>query len=762
MTLSPMRAVARIAWRQARRNPWRSALVAIMVALPIAALAGTAVAIQTIIPTAPQVVAETMGSADILVQGFSEDLVPDTLLHELPKGTRVTSGISLYSQDIVRGSVVYLPVDEFSTPVDKAPLRGIFAVLDGRAPAARGEVALDPRSLAAYGARIGHDIKLEDAGLTLHVTGTLVAPGHITESLAVVGAGTLARNSGAGFMGFWVDLPAGSPVDQATAILARDPRASLIQTRSDVAHMDDRAGAIANGAAFGAAALALFGTGLITAAAFVVGARRQLRMIGLIGAQGGDARHVEAAVLFGGVMLGLAGSLAGLAVGILGAFAVHPHLARIAGRLVGPVRVPVLPLLGSVVLGTLAATVAAFGPARSAARLSTLEALAGRTRPPRRPGRVAAGGLLGVAAGVGLTAWGTIGHAGAVLSAGLVLMVGGFLLAIPMLVTGIGRLARYLPTFPRLAARDLARNGRRTGAAIAAATIALALPVALSTMTLSDEATQQRIPYMAPDQLSVSVAAPGPGTGEQQRRAQEIVAELRAAFPDALIVQLVAARAAGRDPSSDGGESVIYASGGQVVRQGTSYRPGGVLWIGGPNLLRAFHAENGIRALAAGKVVAVGPGGTDGGLVHLDNNAGLPSMDLPAVEAGATRFASLTNSGDYDYVISPAAAARAGLVPFHPADQSVQLILRAPTSLSKADVERAKAVAARQPGASVLSLEDLGSHSGFARTIMLLAGAAVALAILAVALALLGAESRRDRAILVAVGAEPRMRRCLL
>ena len=44
---------------------------------------------------------------------------------------------------------------------------------------------------------------------------------------------------------------------------------------------------------------------------------------------------------------------------------------------------------------------------------------------------------------------------------------------------------------------------------------------------------------------------------------------------------------------------------------------------------------------------------------------------------------------------------------------------------------------------------------------MTLGGAAVALAILAVVLALLGAESRRDRAILVAVGAEPRTRRRL-
>ena len=107
--------------------------------------------------------------------------------------------------------------------------------------------------------------------------------------------------------------------------------------------------------------------------------------------------------------------------------------------------------------------------------------------------------------------------------------------------------------------------------------------------------------------------------------------------------------------------------------------------------------------------------------MHLEHNAGLPSLDLPAVEAGANRYASLSNNGEYNYVISPAAAARVGLAPSQPTDQSVQFVLRAPTMLSKADVERAKPIAARQPGASVLSQGDLEGHSGFARTTLSLA-----------------------------------------
>jgi putative ABC transport system permease protein len=754
MTLPPIRAVALIAWRQARRSPWRSALVTAMVALPIAALACTVVALKTVRPTAQQLSTEAMGSADIMITGFTGNLVPSALVNELPAGTQVVTGTALYTQNIVRGSVVYLPVDEFSARVDQAPLRGIFAMVDGRAPAAPGEVAVDPHTLAAFGARIGDRITLEDAGLTLRVTGTLLVPAHFGDSIAVLAPGTIAYKR-TDFSGFWVDLPPGSAVDKVTGVLANDPHDLILQTRDDIAHADASANAVANAGAFAGAAVALFATGLIAAAAFVVGARRQLRLLGLIGAQGGEPRHIRATVLFGGVVLGLAGSIVGVALGIAAAFALHPHLARIAGRLVRPVQLPPLPLVGAVVMGTLAATLAAYGPARSAARLSTLDALAARTPPPRRPGRLTAGGLVGVAAGAGLTAWGTIGHAGAVLAAGLVLMVGGFLLAVPLLVTSIGRLARYLPTVARLAARDLARNGRRTGAAMAAATIALALPIALSTQWLSDEATQAQTPYMASDQLSVSVAPAGPGSLVEEHRAQVLGAQLHAAFPRDLIVVLKPATPVGHPGS------LIYASGAQTILHGVSFTPGGLLWIGGPDLLRAFHAEDGIAGLEAGKVVAIGPGGIDHGQVHLEHNEGLPSLDLPAVEAGATRYGSLTNSGEYNYVISPAAAALVGLVPNQPSDQSVQFVLRSPSSLSKADIDRAKAIAAEQPGASALSLGDLASDTTFARTALTLGGAAVALAILAVVLALLGAESRRDRAILVAVGAEPRTRRRL-
>jgi putative ABC transport system permease protein len=763
----PIRAAARIAWRQAKRSPWRSALVAAMVTLPIMALSGTAIAIKTVIPTPRELVAEAMGTADIVIQGWSEELRPKDLERELPRGTRVVAASSLYSQNIVRGSTVYLSMREFSTPVDRPPLRGMFVILDGRAPVRAGEAALPPSALSAFGAHVGDEIHLDDLNLTLRVTGTAIPPGRIGDHLALLGPGTVAGKADVGIDGFWIDLPPGISLDRATAILAKDPKVQGYQTSLDAARMDQGAAAVANGSAFAAGAVALFGTGLIVAAAFVMGFRRQLRMLGLVGAQGAAPRHVRAIVLFGGVSLGFVGSCAGVVLGIAGSFAFHPYLSRVAGRLVGPVALPILPLIGSIALGTAAATIAALGPARSAARLSTLDALAGRTQPPRKPGRIAGGGLVALAVGIPLTAWSTIGHVTVALAAGLLLTVGGFLVAIPLLVTWVGRLSGHLPTIPRLAARDLARNGRRTGAALAAATIALALPVAISSMTLSDEV--ELVPFMAKDQLSVSLSAPG---GHLQRRGQALVADLRAVAPSSLIVPLVPAKLAAGESASAGrgaSEAVVLGLGGtETIQPGMSYQRQGNLWIGGPDLLRAFHAEAGIPALDAGTVVAIGPRSTDHGVVHLViedqegyRNGERPIADVTALEAGATRYASLSNTGEYNYVISPAGAARLGLVPTIPSDQNLQFVLLAPRPLSKGEIERVKSVAARHPGAFVISPGDLGSHGGPFRWIISAAGTAVALAILAVVLALVAAESRRDRAILVAVGAGPRARRKL-
>ena len=60
---------------------------------------------------------------------------------------------------------------------------------------------------------------------------------------------------------------------------------------------------------------------LLAGTAFAVGARRQVRTLGLVAASGGDAKQVRNIVLAQGVVLGALGGIAGVALGI----AVYPR-----------------------------------------------------------------------------------------------------------------------------------------------------------------------------------------------------------------------------------------------------------------------------------------------------------------------------------------------------------------------------------------------------------------------------------------------------
>jgi putative ABC transport system permease protein len=108
-------------------------------------------------------------------------------------------------------------------------------------------------------------------------------------------------------------------------------------------------------------------------------------------------------------------------------------------------------------------------------------------------------------------------------------------------------------------------------------------------------------------------------------------------------------------------------------------------------------------------------------------------------------------------VISPAAAARAELT----SEPMENLVVRLASSVTDDDRDRAASIVNGYAGASMNDLTDLGSQNGAGRWAVGVAGGALALAIVGVVVALMGEESRRDRAIVAAVGAAPRTRRAL-
>jgi putative ABC transport system permease protein len=724
-----------------------------MVALPISALTLAAVVIRTAEPTADERAAGVMGRAEISVEGLVR---PARLLRVLPAGSRLISIKYEGSTQLVGGTRLYLNLQEPSIPASDPVMRGLYQMVAGRAPKAPDEIALSPDVIEQMKARLGVRLEIRGLDRPVRVTGVVIEPESLGSLQGLTGPGTMAGHSETVGTGpKLVDLPPEANIRAALRTIRADTARTHGITRAEAAARATISNEelVANGISFGATTVALFGTGLVAAAAFAVGFRRQLRTIGLIGAAGGDPAQVRATVLFGGVTLGLAGSVAGILLGLVGAFALHPNLDSVAGRIVGPLEFPLPVLGGGLLLGTLAATGAAFAPARRAARLSTVDALAGHTPPPRPPGRLARTGLVLVGIGTGGVALATLGRSEIALGVGFVVILVGFLLAIPLLVEWVGKLAGFLPTSLRLAARQTARYGRRTGAAIAAATLALTLPVAVSAATLSEEGLQAKEARLGNDQLLVGGYDYVSG---RQEPPAGLIRDLQGLMPEAVIAPLrhaVFPRTGGVEAFVEGGMVTIEGEGGA----GATYRESGQLMIGTPDLLRAIDAEEGIPALAQGRVVAVGPNSTLNGQVrlHLDQDGQERRLNLDATEVDAPVYFNETVPR---WLISAEAARTLGLGP----GRAREWLLRDPEGLSGEEEDTAHTAAARYPGAYVLSSSDLLPTAAPYRLIATGISALIALAIVAVAVALLATESRRDHAIMVAVGAEPHTRRIVV
>lgn len=741
-----------------------------MVAFPIAALTGGSTVIRSAIPTTEEQVTAQIGSSDLYVgAGYDEQSVGGRELFAriravLPEGSRAV-GVRQRSKTMIRnGTYLNLSFLEPEIPFDQHPMTGVHVLLDGRVPRAPGEAAVSPLVLRAFKVHIGDRLSFDD--LAIVITGTATRPTQYVEEI-ILGPGTFASVGRTdAFMCCNIDLPAGADPKQVEVDLKRIPNIYDVQTRAELAlllaYTDDESRVISF--AFAGAALALFGTGLIVAAAFVVGLRRQLRALGLLGAAGGDPGHVRAVVLFGGVTLGFVGSVVGVVCGIAAAYLVIPHVGELIDALPGEVSISWPAVAGALALGTAAATIAAIAPARLAARISTTDALAARTPRPRPPGRLAGKGLIAVALGAVALAYAAISGESGLLVAGLVSMLGGSLISIPLLVTWVGHVASRLPTAARIAARDTARHGRRTGAATAAATIALILPVAVSALSLSEEEYQRRRQWIADDQLLISTTPlawfdqgrTAPADGGETVDDSALIADLRDAFPRWILARRTEAWYAATS-SPEGGDEVLrtaYIEGAPDLGE-TAYVQTHALFVGGADLLWALHAEDGVAALEAGKIVGIGPGVVEGDAVRLLAVSGDPAdgtIEVPAVEAGDSRFLLEDMPR---FVISEQAAGRLGLAPV----DSGRFLVRADAPITNDNVSGAREIAGRHSGAYVTSAEDFVNDFGPIRAAATGGAGLIALGIVAVSVALVAAEARRDRAILVAVGAGKATRR---
>lgn len=480
---STWRFAARLARRETARRPGRTALAALLIAVPVAAMTAGSLLARTNASDWRADFERDYGAADIVATGPVGDV-----LDALPAGAsvigswiRVSSTITPAGGRPGDATWVEFAVVDFANPTQTSGIE----ITAGRAPRT-GEILLAPAVAQRLGVDVGDTLALDRPSGTWEVAGL----------------GRLRGN-------YWIDLVAVPGFDPERIDASRRTETVLIAmppgtAPGEIARVADDVGGftrfspwhapsdLAAGMAWGyvAGVLALVAVGIVVAAAFATSARRQLVTIGQLAANGAPERIVRRTLFLQGSWTGAIGAGVGIAAG----FACLPFVVPLVEQHLlyhelRTLRVSVPDLVVIAVTAVAAATMAAAVPARSASRVPLMAALAGRHPAGNPPPWLVPTGVALFAGGLGLVAVAALGGQGANASdhtwaalavIGATAMVFGVCCASPLVVARLGRLGRRSSLAWRMALRSLGRSRTRSAAVVAAIAVTVGGAVAVA------------------------------------------------------------------------------------------------------------------------------------------------------------------------------------------------------------------------------------------------------------------------------------------
>lgn len=755
MSFSATRAVLRISRRNIWRNRWRSALIVLLVALPVAAMVGATTLLITTTPSSEEAATRQLGRADLLAFP-REQATREQLADRLPAGSVIEPISSMSGQLVLPGRRVEITVRALNLD---GLARGMLTSIGGRLPAAAGEVAISRGAAALAGADIGDSIEMDGWGQST-VVGFIENPGRLSERVVLLDPSLAEQAAGLDEPDFLIGLPpgyAGPPPDPAGFhTRSRDDLRAYYGMAS--------AGVLVLGA------LVMIETVLVAAAAFTVSIRRRQRELGILAAVGAHRRQLAGTVVGEGLWLGGLGSIIGAVVGFAAIVAVSPWLDELANRRNPPVSLDVTATLAAIGLGVAATLIASAIPAWTAARLPVLTALSGR-RPPFASARRVL--LLGVglitlasssiASGAVLRLDYSMNEMSTLLLAGgAIVGVLGFGACSPWLIERFEHLGRRLPFTGRVALRDTARARSRTAPIVTAMLSSLALTVALAAYTSSSEPSVERskAPWLRADQLALSGAAASTQGPEVARQLGAIAGAPQSELVaiDGSLKYLTAWFAANGQPPPDRDNPCILQI--QVEECGA-----GAVASGDRDLLVTLGAELGVDSLSAGKVVVLTEQPMSISWVGLETTEGQLQPDgTTEFRLGRTQAFPAVNvaAGHGPFVpgaIIPVAVAEQ--LGFRASTEYVPYLIRLDHPVTEADVAQAAALLADTPYLSVSSSVKEPDPNEIFRVALAVLSLLFALTVTAIAVALAESESRAEQRTLLAVGADPGIRRRL-
>jgi putative ABC transport system permease protein len=724
------------------RHDWRRQ--ALILGLLAVAVAATTVGLAVITNVAELHADPTFGTADTIVSlsGSDSHLAADIAALQQHFGT---VDVVAHRRLPVPGSVTTIDVRaEDSHGPFVAPTVRLDA---GAYPTRAGEIAVTKSVASTFGLHLGGTWTVDGSHYT--VIGTVENPLDLSDHFALVAPGALA-----------------APTNVSVLTNARGGNVGSFRLPSGTGLSIEGRGTTSKAAIEGTIlALATIGmlfVGLLAVAGFAVVAQRRMRAFGVLSSVGANDRSVRLVMLANGAAVGITAAVAGGVLGFIVWLSVYRPVQSVVDHRINPFDLPWFAVVLGLVLAFVTSLLAAWWPARAAARVPVIAALSGRP-PKRQPAhRFAAAGVLVLTVGIVLLAFADKNRAGFIISGTIASVVGVLLLA-PLAIQGVALFAGHTSVSLRLALRDLARYQARSGAALGAATLAIAIAATIAISAAAAQTTSSKGNLPASELvLYIGQKALGPGTAvpvlnaSQTAAVEGVVGQLAASL-HANAVNLEApynpsapVQEPGQGPGDQlGGRNAISLA--HVIPQahGEEINEFANLYVATPALL----AEFGIKPGQIGATTEFVSSRTDlGWMTVFDPSSRKNRLTTPAAIAVVKRLPAY--GSDPNVLITSY-----GLHKFGLAAMPDGWLFHAPSTLTSAQIDAARRAAA----SAGLVIESRSAPKSFAplRNWSTAAGILVALGVLAMTVGLIRSEAGRDMSTLTATGASSRTRRTI-
>jgi putative ABC transport system permease protein len=722
------RALVRWSWRLLRRE-WRSQT---LVALLLTAAVMAAVSGGTAVYNTPGTTDGKLGSAGTMLTLDGKD--PRAVAADLATLRAAVGAVDVIGRNAVTAPGSATPIEYRSQRPHGTFTGSLLAVHRGRYPSGTGEAAVTDGTAQLLGLRLGGTIALDGHART--IVGIVENPSDLSDEFVLVDPSSVRPQTLSVLVRPKQGIGAGS-----LHLRTASPMAEGIGT--------DNGTLVATTLVLAAATVLLLLVAFVAAAAFAVLAHRRLRQLGMlaaIGATGGQVRLVMTATGFlVGAVAAFLGTVAGLALWPF----VAPRLENAVNHRIALSGIPWPLVIALGVLAIAMSTGAAWWPARAASRVPVRAALSGRPPVPRPGHRSALFAAGFFAAGMGLLAWGQKTHpwpvAGGTVATALAILFAG-----PPAIRLLAAAGSRTPVAVRLALRDLARHQARSGAAVAAISLALGIAATLVIVATGVQGTA-KTGNLGDRQLLVRGTGPGPAPDLVPVRSAAEVSALAAQVDriarelgDPMTVPLDVPIDPAFPPRTDNGRPARMTP-PFCVSHGSECA-GVPLYVASPELLHYL----GVDPAAIGPQTDVVTS-RSGRLVFPVRSKAGRADDVPVITRVHTTAA---------YTSLPTSAiTTSGLARRHWTRARAGWLIQSGSRLTGEQIGHARAIAA----AAGLTIETRSSQAAVrnVRTGATAIGVLLALGILALTVGLIRSEAAADLRTLTAAGATRRIRRTL-